>query len=1057
MATDAAPLPINDYKQLVDSFAQAVWETDAHGQVLTDSPSWRAYTGQSLEQWLGEGWVGAIHPDDRAYALHQWQEAVRCQTPVNAEFRLRNPDGGWRWTNVRASCILEADGSVKKWLGLNLNIQDRKQAQETRQKSEESLMAAAMGTFVWYIDEDRGQPDAQMLTLFGLPSDSTLNLAAALGSLIHPDDGPGYAQAVAQAADPAGNGQLRHDIRVIHPDGKERWLTIRGQMHFAGSPRRAQRLVGSAIDITERKRAEQNLKGMLQGATAAICILQSIRDEQGHIIDFLYQGGNRAAEKILGQPVEAMVGKTLLQLWPGVKDIFFDSYVRVVETGEPFRVENQYAYEEFDHWFEISGEKNGDGFVMTFHDVTSQKKAEEALQRSEARQRYLLQLGDRLRSLTDPVQLQYQAACVLGEFLGANRVGYAEEGDGGHLRLTAPSYTQGVSSLEASLEGPDQNELYAATMLVDLQASQVVVHPDVANDARLTAWQQAAHQAIQVGASLYHPLVKEGQLVAVLFIHYQQAHSFSAQERELVQETAERTWAAVERAKALEALRQSEEQFRLLGIASSDSIYKMSPDWLQMRGLNGKTFLADTHHPSASWLETYIPLEDQERVQRAIQAACRTQRTFELEHRVRQADGRVGWTFSRAIPVFDGQGVVQEWLGAASDITSRKQAEADLLEADRRKDEFLAMLAHELRNPMATIHSGLQLLTLTVTDELTQSTVAMMNRQTNHLVRMLDDLLDVSRISQGKITLKTERVNLVDIAQQTVESLQPLFDQQGKTLSVHLPSLPIELAGDTTRLTQVMTNLLTNSLRYTDDQGKVWLAVGQEQGPEGRRQATIQVRDNGIGLAADHLSSIFELFVQADQATARSTGGLGVGLTLVRRLVELHGGRVEAQSQGVGQGSTFTVYLPTLTALAQGTGKVLTEPLGKAGSWRILVIDDNADAAMILGMLLKRKGYEAYTRTSGQAGIEAAEELQPAAILLDLGMPGLDGYETCRLIRQHSWGRALVIIALTGYGQAEDRQRTKEAGFNGHLVKPVDLAVLTTLLTDLLGKHSTAP
>ncbi len=400
---------------LIEPLAQAVWETDPTGQVLVDSPTWRAYTGQTLAQWLGEGWASAVHPDERAQALSQWQEALRQRMPLNTELRVSTSDGHWQWTNLRAIPVYGPDGSVSKWIGLNLNIQDRKQAQEARRKSEESLIAAAMGTYVWYIEEDRGEPDAQMLTLFGLPPGGELNLAAALSSLIHPDDAARYAQAVAQAADPASNGQLRQDIRVIHPDGQERWLSIRGQMFFQGAPRRAHRLVGSAIDITERKRTEQTQQLMLTGSTVAICLLQSIRDEQGQIVDFLYQGGNRAAETILGQSVETMMGKTLLQLWPGVKDIFFNSYVQAVETGQPFRVENHYDYEGFDHWFEVSGVKNGDGFIMTFQDVTPQKKAQEALHRSETRYR---QLSAELEAQVQQRTQQLQAS--VGELVRSN-------------------------------------------------------------------------------------------------------------------------------------------------------------------------------------------------------------------------------------------------------------------------------------------------------------------------------------------------------------------------------------------------------------------------------------------------------------------------------------------------------------------------------------------------------------------------------------------------------------------------------------------------------------
>lgn len=244
-----------------------------------------------------------------------------------------------------------------------------------------------------------------------------------------------------------------------------------------------------------------------------------------------------------------------------------------------------------------------------------------------------------------------------------------------------------------------------------------------------------------------------------------------------------------------------------------------------------------------------------------------------------------------------------------------------------------------------------------------------------------------------------------------------------------------------------MANLLTNGARYTGEQGQVWVSLRHQ-----RQQTILQVRDNGIGLAADQLSAIFELFVQVDNSTARSKGGLGLGLTLVKRLVEMHGGQVAAQSEGVGKGSTFTVHLPTLVAAAEPTPTATPQATNPAAVKRILVIDDNADAGFTLGMLLNLKGYEAHTRTSGRSGLEAAERLQPGAILLDIGMPELDGYATCGLLREQTWGQAMVIIALTGYGQEEDRQRTREAGFDGHLVKPVDLGALLTMLTDLLDR-----
>ncbi|SFE96194.1 PAS domain S-box protein [Spirosoma endophyticum] len=404
-------------------------------------------------------------------------------------------------------------------------------------------------------------------------------------------------------------------------------------------------------------------------------------------------------------------------------------------------------------------------------------------------------------------------------------------------------------------------------------------------------------------------------------------------------------------------------------------------------------------------------------------------------------------------PLHNADGQLLGYVKVARDLSERRSMEQALRETDRRKDEFLAMLAHELRNPMSTIRSGLQILTLTVGQEHTtgpsggNATIAMMTRQTDQLVRLVDDLLDVSRISQGKIELHKQRIELAELVSQAAESVRTFYWEQGRHLQVDLPTVPIYVVGDATRLTQVVTNLLTNGARYTGEGGQVWVSLTYQH-----QEALLEVRDNGIGLAPDQLMAIFELFVQVDNSTARSKGGLGLGLTLVKRLVELHGGWVVAQSKGVGKGSAFYVHLPTIETVPA----VMLMPVERATtltpSQRLLVIDDNVDAGLTLSLLLKLKGYEAHTRTSGRAGIDAAEALQPGAILLDIGMPDMDSYETCRLIRQQPWGKAMVVIALSGYGQEEDRQQTQATGFDGHLVKPVDLDALTGLLRSLQSK-----
>ncbi|GAB3790506.1 hypothetical protein GCM10028818_60760 [Spirosoma horti] len=583
-------------------------------------------------------------------------------------------------------------------------------------------------------------------------------------------------------------------------------------------------------------------------------------------------------------------------------------------------------------------------------------------------------------------------------------------------------------------------------------------------------WQAYLHLATAHGfrsTSSYPILTRQGKAIGSLALYFPHVHQATAQEVALAKAITQAAaiilspdTQTLEHTRAQEALHKSEAEFRTITEAApalvwvcsalGENIY-FNQRWYDYTGQT-------LEQASGQGWTTSMHPDDAARILPYWQRCQQTGESYEGEVRYQRYDGVYRWHIFRALPRCNSAGQIEAWYGLSIDTDDAKQAQEGLLKADRHKDEFLAMLAHELRNPMSTIRSGLQFLTLTSgQDELIGSTITMMNRQTDHLVRMVDDLLDVSRINRKEIELQTQRVNLVELVQQAVASLKPLFEQQNRSLQISLPVAPVELDGDATRLTQVVVNLLTNGVRYTGEQGTVWLSLEHQNGPSGRQEAILQVRDNGIGLAEDQRFAIFELFVQVDNSTARSKGGLGLGLTLVKQLVELHGGRVEAQSEGIGKGSTFRVHLPTLTtAVTPLPGPAL--PAGEsATAGRILVIDDNVDAALMMTRLLKLKGYETHSRNDGRAGIEAAESLQPSAILLDIGMPHLDGYETCRLLRQQSWGQAMVVIALTGYGQEEDRQRSLEAGFDGHMVKPVDLAMLTERLRDLIDQRKPKP
>ena len=396
--------------------------------------------------------------------------------------------------------------------------------------------------------------------------------------------------------------------------------------------------------------------------------------------------------------------------------------------------------------------------------------------------------------------------------------------------------------------------------------------------------------------------------------------------------------------------------------------------------------------------------------------------------------------------------VETEWDGAPAllaslrDVTERKQLEEELrrqagqlAEADRRKDEFLAMLAHELRNPLAPIRNAAYMLRHRGADPAVLVPMReVIEEQVKHLARLVDDLLDVSRITRGKIRLAREPIDLVAVATQAAESARPQVEARRHALAVELPPGPIPLEADPTRIKQVLLNLLDNAAKYTDPGGAVRLSVARE-GPE----AVVRVRDSGIGIAPDVLPRIFDLFAQADCSLDRSRGGLGIGLTLVKSLVELHGGSVSAHSAGVGRGCEVVVRLPAPAPPARPTGLPAVSPGPAAGaSRRILVVDDNVQAAESLAVVLRLWGHEVLVHHDGPAAIAAAPAFGPDVVLLDIGLPDLDGYEVARRLRARPDLPGLRLLAMTGYGRDEDRRRAAAAGFDHHLTKPVDLDAL---------------
>jgi signal transduction histidine kinase/CheY-like chemotaxis protein len=429
----------------------------------------------------------------------------------------------------------------------------------------------------------------------------------------------------------------------------------------------------------------------------------------------------------------------------------------------------------------------------------------------------------------------------------------------------------------------------------------------------------------------------------------------------------------------------------------------------------------------------------------AYDSAVAERAQFRARARVRDAAGDWRWIEAHATPRIGPRGELLGYVGVSPDVTELLQAQDALRAADQRKDQFLAMLAHELRNPLAPIRTASEILTMpNLSDDQLSWSCRVIHRQVDHMARLLDDLLDVARITRGKLQLKKQRVELGTIVETAVEAARPLIEARKHRLTIELPSSLPTLDADPVRLAQVLSNLLTNAAKYTDPPGRILLGARVDD-----EVVQISVKDNGIGLSPSALGDIFGMFTQGADERGRAEGGLGIGLALVEGLVDLHGGSVAVRSDGLGHGSEFVVTLPRRSRPAAPDAQPPAARATRSAtvSRKILIADDNQDAANSLAMLLRLAGHDVCTAHGGQAALALAGTFHPDIALLDIGMPDLSGYEVAKQLRQTAWGKDARLVALTGWGQEDDKRRARDAGFDDHLTKPVDPRRLQSLLS----------
>lgn len=661
-------------------------------------------------------------------------------------------------------------------------------------------------------------------------------------------------------------------------------------------------------------------------------------------------------------------------------------------------------------WQNADGEVGG--VVISIEEITERKQMEAALRKSEAE----------VRLQHDQLDWVYQntpiGLCLLDRNLR-------------YLRINRQLAEMNGPPVEAHLGRTVAELVPALVERVEQVTQEILATGEAVTDIEFVGETASQPGATRYWNSSWHPVFGDDGAIT----------GFGA----VVEEISARRAAEV-------ALRASEERFRGLTQAVPSMTFERDAEggntfsserWSAYSGMTAE------ESAGAGWTKAVHPEDLQDSAQlwaEALQAGERC----EMRHRLRSADGSYRWFLVRMQPQRGREGQILRWAGSCTDIEDITQAEARLRQADKRKDEFLAMLAHELRNPLAPIRNAVSALQrLNDNDPAAKDQarflIAMVDRQADHLIRLVDDLLEVARITSGKIELKKQHVDLRDTVRQAIETSQPAINAGRHMMTISLPDQPLTVDGDPMRLTQVFANLLNNAAKYTPPEGRIAISMRSDG-----EEVVASIGDNGIGIRSEILPHIFDLFYQANRTKGREQGGMGIGLALARSLVEMHGGQVEARSDGPGRGSVFVVRLPLAAAPSQderveGDATVASVP----ASHRVLVIDDDRDVGDSLGMLLQLMGADVRVAYDGEAALAVISGFKPHLVLLDIGMPGMNGYETARQIRKLPERQDLILVALSGWGRDEDRRHSAEAGFDHHFVKPMEVDAIENLLASL--------
>lgn len=1040
--TSAFATDIPHLRAVADLLPQLAWSCRPDGYCDYLSRRWVAYTGIPEELHHGSGWLDAVHPDDRASTKAVWTAFVAGRSEYDVNYRLRRHDGEYCWFKTRGVLVRGEGGEPLRVVGTTTDINDQKRAEErdreSRERLDAALSASGTGTFRWDIQTNALDWDEQLDRLFGLPPGHTVRSLDKFVARVHPDDRAGVLERCRRCKDEGADFAM--EFRVVWPDGSVHWLDDRGKT-FLDPGGRPSYMTGACVDITERKRADERFRELDERATF-------VRQASGVgfwycdlPFDVLEWDVLVKAHFHLAQDASVTIGTFYERIHPDDREPTRRAIERSIAGREGYDVHYRTVHPETgaEKWIRAIGRtfyapdgtpRQFDGITL---DVTTERRAAE-------RRQFLTDLAAATQPLTDPAEVTALTARMLAEHLRCDRCAYAEVEDETIYVITG-DHSRGVPSIvgrwPVAAFGAEHHRM--------MRADEPYIVHDVDGDTRIGPDDLAAYRATRIQSVVCVPLLKDGRFTAAMAVHQASRRQWTADEVELVRTVVGRCWEALERARAARALKESETKLReseamLRSVTDAARVGLVMVDEGHRYRFANRAYAEVLGLPSADIVglriaDVLAPVYEQQIHPRLERAFAGERVSYEL--RLPPSPGS-GPRFCAVAyePRTDPSGE-KLVVVVIVDVTERLRAEEQLREADRRKDEFLAILAHELRNPLAPIRNGLQVMRLAANNAaIVAKSRDMMDRQLTHMVRLVDDLLDVSRISRGKMELRRERILLSDVVASAVETARPAIDAPGHLLTVSVPPDSLFLDGDLTRLAQVFSNLLTNSAKYTPPSGQIWLGA-ERVGCD----VVVKVRDTGVGIPAEAQPRIFDMFSQVDRSLERSMGGLGIGLALVKGLVEMHGGSVVVESEGQGRGSTFTVRLPLSPGQPEraqgesGDGRADRGPRRK-----ILVVDDNRDSALSMADMLTLLGHEVATAHDGVAAVDAAEAFRPDVVLMDVGMPRMNGFDATRAIRRRAWGRGVTIVALTGWGQDSDRAESERAGCDGHLVKPIHLS-----------------